>query len=69
MDQISRIKSFSYFFIKLNFNESLLMPHKILKTLSTTLLLKLLKFGHNSLWGRDDMIMNDERHSITQTIC
>ena len=47
MDQISSIKSFSFFVIKLNFNGSLLMPHETLKTLSTTLLLILLKFGHN----------------------
>ena len=45
------------FVIKFDFNVSLLMSHKILKTLLTMLSLKLLNFGDNSLWGKDDLIM------------
>ena len=44
------------FAIRFNFNVSLLMSHKIPKTLSPILSLKLLNFGGNSLWGRDDII-------------
>ena len=39
------------FVIRFNFNVSLLMSHKIPKTLSPILSLKLLNFGGNSLWG------------------